>query len=343
MNTAVVAAGVAITFGGDSTVPCRPGETLLHAGLRAGLDLPYECASGGCGSCRAVLVAGSVTSSWPDATGLTERDRRRGNRVLMCQSVPDGPCALRADPITVIDRGAEPPPNRVAGRIEQRDLLTADTARFLVRTEDELVYLPGQFVILELADGTRRAYSMSRPFDPADPHAVELLIRAKPGGAASTVLFGPGAIDARVTVEGPYGRAYARPSSPAPVACLAGGTGLAPILAIADDLARRGRSVAVYVGARRCDDLVLADRLLALRDRGARVVAVVEQSSDRDHPLGDVRDGLALDHLAGDLPDLGDHDLYLAGPAPMIDAGLRRLVRNGTARADRVFFDRFLA
>ncbi len=342
MSTAVVTAEVPVTFEAGATVPCRPGETVLHAGLRAGLDLPYECASGGCGSCRAVLVEGTVTSNWPDAAGLTERDRRRGNRVLMCQSLPDGPCTVRATPITVVDRGAEPPPSRLAGRIEHRELLTADTARFLVRVEGELPYLPGQFVLLDLVDGTRRAYSMTRPFDPGDPDAVELLIRAKPGGAASAVLFGPDAPGSALTVEGPYGRAYGRPASPAPVVCLAGGTGLAPILAIADDLVGRGRGVELYVGARRAADLVLVDRLLALRDRGAHVVGVVEQPGE--HPaLGPLRAGLALDHLADDRPDLGAHDVYLAGPAPMIDASLRRLVRNGTARADRVFFDRFLA
>ncbi len=31
----------------------RPGEKLLHAGLRGGIDLPYECSTGTCGTCKA--------------------------------------------------------------------------------------------------------------------------------------------------------------------------------------------------------------------------------------------------------------------------------------------------
>ena len=37
-----------------------PGERILYAGLRAGIDLPYECATGTCGTCKAKLVSGRV-------------------------------------------------------------------------------------------------------------------------------------------------------------------------------------------------------------------------------------------------------------------------------------------
>jgi len=38
------------------------GERLLFAGLRSRLDLPYECASGVCGSCQAQVVNGSMAA-----------------------------------------------------------------------------------------------------------------------------------------------------------------------------------------------------------------------------------------------------------------------------------------
>ncbi|HSV78531.1 MAG TPA: 2Fe-2S iron-sulfur cluster-binding protein, partial [Ramlibacter sp.] len=41
---------------------CAPGQTLLAAALAAGIDLPYECASGSCGTCRGQLIAGGVES-----------------------------------------------------------------------------------------------------------------------------------------------------------------------------------------------------------------------------------------------------------------------------------------
>jgi NAD(P)H-flavin reductase/ferredoxin len=325
------------------TVDCAAEESILFAGLRAGLNLPYECASGGCGTCRAQLLDGVVASRWEAASGLSERDRRKGDRILMCQSVPRGPCTIRAP--LIAGPQAEPAPRRLTGRIIARDHLTAGTARFVIEVTQPLPYLPGQFVLLEFPDGTRRGYSMNRPADPG-AMSLDLLIRAKPGGAASAWLFGRFGVGDRLLVEGPYGKAYAQTPPDRPVVCLAGGTGLAPVLAIAEHLSGEApaRRLDVYIGARHQQDLVLGERLHALTSRGVRVTAVVEHDTGQVHPqLGRPRIGLALDHLAGQLPDLSQHDIYVAGPEPMIDAALRRLVRNGTAGADRIFFDRFFS
>ena len=74
---------------GDSFT-CGPGETILRAGLAAGFAMPYECASGSCSSCKGRLLEGAVEHIWPDATGLSERDRRKGDRILCCQALPAG-------------------------------------------------------------------------------------------------------------------------------------------------------------------------------------------------------------------------------------------------------------
>jgi hypothetical protein len=51
-------------FEGDSS------ENLLYAGLKQGLGLPYECATGTCGTCRARVMEGEVTIAWDQAPGL---------------------------------------------------------------------------------------------------------------------------------------------------------------------------------------------------------------------------------------------------------------------------------
>jgi NAD(P)H-flavin reductase len=305
--------------------------------------LPYECTSGGCGSCKARVVGGQVRTLWDAAPGLSERDRSRGDRILLCQSIPLGDAEVR---VTLPDRApAAPVPARVPAQLLTRRLLSADTALFTVTTESGLDWLPGQFVQLEFPDGVRRAYSMTHPPTPWGSRTLELLIRAKPGGAASSWLFGRLREGDRMVVEGPYGKAYAQSPLDRPVLCLAGGTGLAPILAIADRLqtSSPGRVLQVYVGARAVEDVVLIERLAALRGRGANVVIAVDRGFGRGHdgPV-EMRSGLALDHVVRDLPDLTGYDLYLAGPPAMVEASLRRLVREGTAPADRVFVDKFL-
>src|SRR5207245_8955164 len=46
-----------------------PGEKILYAGLRAEIDLPTECGTGTCGTCKARLVSGKIEDAWPEAPG----------------------------------------------------------------------------------------------------------------------------------------------------------------------------------------------------------------------------------------------------------------------------------
>ncbi|HEY4911972.1 MAG TPA: 2Fe-2S iron-sulfur cluster-binding protein, partial [Methylomirabilota bacterium] len=92
---------------------CQPGEKILHAGLRSGLELPYECATGTCGSCKARLVRGRPVSEWPEAPG--GRYLKSEAELLMCQCVAHGDCALElAVPLKEREAGA-PSPRALAG------------------------------------------------------------------------------------------------------------------------------------------------------------------------------------------------------------------------------------
>lgn len=66
--------------------PIRRGtETVLDAGLRAGIELPYACKGGVCATCRAVLIDGEVDMDVHYA--LEDYEIARGF-VLLCQSYP---------------------------------------------------------------------------------------------------------------------------------------------------------------------------------------------------------------------------------------------------------------
>jgi NAD(P)H-flavin reductase/ferredoxin len=327
---------------GEAAFSCPPGQTVLFAGQAAGWDLPYECASGLCGTCRAQLLTGEVISLWPEASGLTERDRRRGNRVLLCQarSATGGTFRSLAELRRLAD--ATPRPARHQCVITGMDRLTPEMMELRVETAQPVPYLPGQFVILEMPDGTRRPYSMSRRSG-LPLGRLEMLIRNKPGGAASRWLFAGLGVGGRLTTEGPYGRAHAQSPPRRPVVCVAGGSGLGQVLAIAEQClaADANRPLTLYYGGRSAADLVLAERISGLRDRGAAVIAVTETAGPAADPLwGPVRTGLVTDAVTADHDDLTDHDIYLAGPDGMIRAALAQLVRTNRAAADRVFFDR---
>ena len=82
--------------GARSEITVRDDETVLDAALRAGLDLPYSCRDGVCGTCRAKLVCGQVSQENAD---LSQKEIDAGY-VLTCQSKP------RADGVVItLDEG----------------------------------------------------------------------------------------------------------------------------------------------------------------------------------------------------------------------------------------------
>lgn len=77
--------------GRDTIVPVAPGQTLLEAGLAAGVPMPFSCAMGGCAACKCKLAEGEVVMDEPNC--LTDRERADG-WILACSSRPRGPVRL---------------------------------------------------------------------------------------------------------------------------------------------------------------------------------------------------------------------------------------------------------
>jgi len=70
---------------GSVDTPVSANESILNAALRVRPDVPFACAGGVCGTCRARLVDGSVTMTENYALEQDELDR---GYVLTCQSHP---------------------------------------------------------------------------------------------------------------------------------------------------------------------------------------------------------------------------------------------------------------
>ncbi len=329
-----MSASITVSSTGDAFA-CEPGQTLLHAALAAGLDVPYECASGACGSCRCKLLQGDCDSLWPESPGLSERDRRRGNTVLMCQSVPRADCT-----IDVGVRGPlhAPRPQRVQGKIEGVNRISASMIELEVAPDRPMDFLPGQFVQLEIAARGRRAYSIAN-FQ--DGSLLRFIVKAKEDGAVSLHLCRDASRGDRIMIEGPYGQAYFRSSGDRPVVCIAGGSGLGPMWSVAQAAARQeDREVHLYFGVNEPSDVCFGEEFARLRASGAhiRVETVIAQAGAA---MPGFRMGLVGDAVLADLPDLTGCDVYMAGPPGMVDALLHRFVSERRIDSDRLFFDRF--
>ena len=69
------------------TIDCAANQTILHAALAAGIDYPYACASGNCGSCVSQLDTGKVTMLARSDTSLSPEHAKSG-RILACRALP---------------------------------------------------------------------------------------------------------------------------------------------------------------------------------------------------------------------------------------------------------------
>lgn len=315
------------------TVPVVPGETLLAAALRQGIAFPHSCRVGGCASCKCRLLDGRVQELTETSYILSDEDFQR-HTILACQSVP------LTDVRVEVDLPPEYVAHRVAGRVVAQDRLTPDIRCLSVALDEPLPYRGGQYALIGLASlpGVSRSYSFASAAQPDGP--VRFFVRKVPGGVFSTHVNDHDLRGDAVTVEGPHGDFWLRPSG-APMLLVAGGSGLAPVLALLQEAAAAGvaRSVTLLFGARTPEDLFALDEIQTLaRDwRGSlRFVPVLSEVPPGAAWSG--ARGRVTEHIAGLLEE-GAH-AYLCGPPAMIDAAVAVLEQRGVRR-EHIHADRF--
>lgn len=79
---------VVFRFGdSEKEVTVRPAETLLEAGLRAGVPMQFSCTMGGCGHCKVTVTGGDIATDEPNC--LSDPERQAG-QALACCAHPHG-------------------------------------------------------------------------------------------------------------------------------------------------------------------------------------------------------------------------------------------------------------
>ncbi|HZX28018.1 MAG TPA: 2Fe-2S iron-sulfur cluster-binding protein [Telluria sp.] len=317
------------------------GDTLLQAALRAGVPFPYECSSGGCGACKFEPVSGEVHNLWPEAPGLTERDRRRGLQLAcQCQARSDVQIKVRLAPECA---PAVRPARRTARLLEARPV-THDITEFRFATTAPARFQAGQYAQLYLPGvAAPRSYSMSNlPNEEGEWH---FMVRRVAGGKASAVLFEFMKPGDEIALDGPYGMAGLRTGPERDIVCVAGGSGLAPMLSIARGAAAAGllerRTLHFFYGARTPRDVCGEAFLEVLPGFGGsiRYVPVVSQSGT---DAWNGKTGFVHEAVVEELGErLASCEFYLAGPPPMTQALQETLMLAHKVPFERIHFDRF--
>ena len=188
----------------------------------------------------------------------------------------------------------------------------------------------GQFFVFRFLDGP--GWSRGNPFSlSAAPRHDRLQITAKDLGDGSGRLSAlrPGT---RVLIEGPYGRLTAGQRSQSRVAMLACGIGITPMRALLEDMDYApGEAVLIYRARTERDLVFRADLERLAAQRGIAITYLVgrratSRPSWLPHEATHQSDVEALHHL---IPGLHQHDVFVCGPDPWMDAAGAALLAAG--------------
>jgi CDP-4-dehydro-6-deoxyglucose reductase, E3 len=324
--------------GAPRELHARGGETLLEAGLREGLALPYECRNGGCGKCLCTIEHGSVEHRPYQRSALSDAQRAQG-QALMCCAVPVADVAID---VPGFDGGERAAVRLYAGKIAAMERLAADVMKVLIELPpgEQLSFTAGQYINIVLDDGQRRAFSFANP--PHEGNGIELHIRRIPGGRFTGHVFEAMRVGDALRFEGPLGSFTLRESA-RPILFVAGATGFAPVKSILEDAFHRSvqRPMRLYWGARHRRDLYL----LELAERWQRehanfkVVPVLSDPEPQDDWRGHT--GLVHEAMLADFSDLTGFEVYVCGSVQMVESSVPAFMGHGLG-ADACFSDAFV-
>ena len=322
----------------NRNVALRAGETVLEAGLRAGIALPFECRNGACGKCKCTLLHGSVDYGDYQASALSEAEKAQGT-ALMCTAVPRSDLEIEYE---AGDAAAAACVQTYVGRVHSMERLSDEVMRLMVSLPagERLHFVAGQYINILLADGQRRAFSFANP--PQQGDFIELHVRLIAGGRFTTHVFNQMKVGDDLRFEGPLGSFYLRDSE-RPIIFVAGATGFAPIKSIVEDAFHRGlrRPMLLYWGVRRPKDLYmveLAQRWQQEHDNFS-FVPVLSEPKPEDQWQG--RSGLVHEAILSDFPDLKGYEIYVCGSAKMVDSAFPAFLEQGLSE-EYCFSDAFL-
>ncbi len=200
--------------------------------------------------------------------------------------------------------------------VVSHDLRTPDVAIITVRPDQPYAFVAGQYTSMETPWWPRiwRHYSFAGA--PRPDGLLTFHVKAVPAGWVSNALVHHARPGDVVRLGAPAGSMTVDHTTDNGLLCLGGGTGIAPIKALVEDVAEHGRqrSVEVFYGARSDFDLYDIDTMLRLQ---------------QTHPWLSVRpvvDGRA--HFPDAVREFGpwyEYSAYLSGPPGMIRSGVHAL------------------
>ncbi len=319
---------------------CGSDETILAAGLRAGVGLPHGCKNGACGACKGRILSGQAVLGKFQEKTLTAEEQAQGFS-LFCCATPQSDVTIDVREVAIGEFASKKLPTRIA-KIEK---LSPDVMLLCLQlpATEKFAFRAGQYIDFLLRDGKRRSYSMANAAHTSDQ--ISLHIRHMPGGLFTDQVFSTLKERDILRIEGPQGSFYLQQDSDKPIILLASGTGFAPIKAIIEDALEQKitRPMTLYWGGRRPADLYMSQLCLdwAQSVPGFTYIPVISDALPEDNWNG--RSGFVHQAVLDDYPDLSAVQVYACGAPVVINSAKRDFVALAHLPAEEFFSDSFIS
>lgn len=315
----------------------EPEDTVLEALERAGYALPNNCRAGACGECKIKVLAGTFNQGVIMGMALTDEERAEGY-MLTCM-------AKSTSDVLDLEYGTfDALPKLFSPRRDVRFVVTDRVLRTprilevrLLPLGESLRFWPGQYVMIgdEENQVPARQYSIANA--PRPDGEIRLLVARAPSGITSGWIHEKAELGLQVRVSGPYGTFVGDPSFEGPVLCLAAGSGLAPILSLAEAALRRGfrYSTTLVLSARHPDDVFATGQMAFWTMRHRRFRFIVCRTG-----AGELAPGERKGRIPVVLPKLFDnlekHSVFIAGPPDFV-TDCQKVCEELGARAEWIY------
>ena len=311
------------TIYGD-TFDSIDGSSILSSALSSNIIFEYSCDSGRCGSCKANLIEGDITEIKPQLA-LSEIDESSEFLTCCCEASSD--ILIDAANLSAL-QGIEI--KTLPTRINSLTLLSDDIIQVKLRIPltSNFIFLEGQHIDIIGPNSVKRTYSIASS---SLNKEITLLIKKVESGTLSDYWFNNAKMNDLLKIEGPKGTFFLRDKAKSLV-FLATGTGIAPIIAILEEMDNnssfvQSEKISLFWGNREQKDFVWNFHFNNLEVDYHQVI-----SREVDNWRGEV--GYVQDVALTSLATFKNTSIFACGSIKMINSAKSSFIKAGLNEKD---------
>ncbi|HRY06556.1 MAG TPA: 2Fe-2S iron-sulfur cluster-binding protein [Hyphomicrobiaceae bacterium] len=291
----------------EQTFEIVGNESILEAGLRAGLPLPYGCSNGTCGDCKCRVVSGEVVKMQPHDYMLSSADRAQGY-VLSCSYAAVGDITLEVP----LGGASDIPEQTIKARVREVELLGERriAVHLITSRAERMRYLAGQKLEITVNGESRLVPAASCP---CDERRIEVHVLCDAPAETAQGPYSSLVANAQVSLRGPFGSFVLDDSSERPIIMVAEGAGFAQIKSILQHALSLENAPSILLVRQVSPEGSYQENQLKSYANALDHFRYVTLAADSPRSA-------IMEAIAAEAVDLSDYDIYTVGSPDFVEA-----------------------